>query len=83
MQKPGGVSGFSNVSFVRQTRAEPLRADSSSRNVSVRVRSVSTTSSRVGSKILSILASSSVLFSSPATSASVAASRAMGFSFYT
>ena len=29
MQKPGGVSGFSKLSFVRQTRAEPLRADSS------------------------------------------------------
>ena len=30
MQKEGGVSGFSKVSSVRQTRAEPLRADSSS-----------------------------------------------------
>ena len=30
IQKEGGVSGFSKLSSVRQTRAEPLRADSSS-----------------------------------------------------
>lgn len=76
------LTGFSKLSFVRQTRAEPLRADSNRRWVSVRVRSVISTSSRVGSKILSILASSSVFFSSPATSASVAASRDMGMAPY-
>ena len=30
IQKEGGVSGFSKLSSVRQTRAEPLRAESSS-----------------------------------------------------
>ena len=28
IQNEGGVSGFSKLSSVRQTRAEPLRADS-------------------------------------------------------
>ena len=42
----------------RTTGLLDIRADNSSRWVSVRVRSVISTSSRVGSKILSILASS-------------------------
>ncbi len=31
IQNPGGVRGFSKLSSVRQTREDPLRADSSSR----------------------------------------------------
>ncbi len=83
IQKEGGVSGFSKLSSVRQTRAEPLRADSSRLYVSVRVRRVMTSSSRVGSNSFAILASASVVFSSAAVSASVAASNAICItSFY-
>ena len=79
MQKEGGVSGFSKLSWVRQTRAEPLRADSRRLKVSVRVRRVITSSSRVGSKIFAIFASVSLAFSSAVTSARVAASNAIVF----
>ena len=78
IQKEGGVWGFSKVSSVRQTRAEPDRADTNSLYPAVRVRICSTTSSRVGSKILSILACSRISFSSPAVRARVAASSAIG-----
>ena len=81
MQNEGGVCGFSNVSFVRHARAEPLRAERNRRGLSVRVRRLSTTSSRVGSNILSILASASAADSSFAHSARAAASKAIVFSF--
>ena len=77
MQNEGGVSGFSKLSSVRQTRAEPLRADSNRLYVSVRVRRVRTSSSRVGSNIFAILASVRAAFSSRAVRASVAASKAI------
>ena len=82
MQNEGGVCGFSNVSFVRHARAEPLRAERNRRGLSVRVRRLSTTSSRVGSNILSILASASAADSSFAHSARAAASKAIVFSFF-
>ena len=81
MQNEGGVWGFSNASCVRQTRAEPDRAERNRRAAPERMRRLSTTSSRVGSKILSMRASPSVCFSSRAVNASVAASSAIGYSF--
>ena len=82
MQNEGGVCGFSNVSRVRHARAEPLRAERNRRGLSVRVRRFSTTSSRVGSNILSMRASTSAPESSRAHSASVAASSAIGPPFW-
>ena len=63
IQKLGGTAGFSKLSPVKQTRADPLRADSQPERLGAAAGNEQT-SSRVGSKILSILESVRASFSS-------------------